>query len=103
VVIDLSTLLDRIDAALGADLDVDAIEHTLTDGYAYALELEAERLRLERRIGDVARGISQADAADRATELSELSDRLARADGDLLELRGHLTTLRQHADSVRAA
>ena len=28
---------------------------------------------------------------------------LERADGDLTELRRHLTTLRRHADSVRAA
>jgi hypothetical protein len=103
VVVDLSTLLDQIEAALGTDHDVDAIERTLTDGYAYALELEAERLRLERRIGDVARAIHAADAADRATELSGLSDRLARADGDLRDLRGHLATLRHHAESVRAA
>ena len=34
---------------------LDAIESTLTDGYAEALALEAERTRIERRLGEVAR------------------------------------------------
>ena len=41
---------------------IDAIESTLTDGYAEALALEAERSRIERRLGEVARDVG--DAAD---------------------------------------
>jgi hypothetical protein len=33
------------------------LEETLTDGYAEALALEAERSRIERRIGEVARTV----------------------------------------------
>jgi hypothetical protein len=103
VVVDLTALLDQIEAALADEGDVDAIERTLTDGYAYALELEAERWRAERKIGEVARLIGGADTADHAAELSTLSQRLARVDRDLAQLRDHLATQRRHADSVRAA
>src|SRR5690348_3794528 len=103
VVIDLTALLEQIGTALGDAGDVDAIERTLTDGYAYALELEAERWRTERKIGEVARAIGGGDPAEHAAELSTLSQRLARVDRDLAELRGHLATLRRHADDVRAA
>jgi hypothetical protein len=103
VVVDLSSLLAQIEAVYGSDLDVESIERTLTDGYAYALELEAERWRLERKIGEVARLITGDSTVDRASEIATLSQRLSRADGDLTELRRRLTTLRRHADSVRAA
>ena len=43
---------------------IDAIEHTLTAGYARALALEAERWRLERRIARVA---AQSSAGSRRT------------------------------------
>ena len=47
----MTDLLDRISALLGDSTgDLDTIEHTLTDGYARALALEAERWRLERRV-----------------------------------------------------
>jgi hypothetical protein len=108
MVLDLTGLLEQIDAVLeetspSDDPDVDRIEHTLTDGYARALQIEGERWRLERKIGEVARMIAGGDAADRAEELSELAQRLASANGDLRTLRSRLLELRQHADAVRAA
>ena len=40
----------------GADApSLDTIEATLTNGYAAKLALEAERWRIERRLGEVAR------------------------------------------------
>jgi hypothetical protein len=105
---DLSHLLEQIDAVLAqtspsANADVGRIERTLTDGYAGALQLEAERWRLERRIGEVARMIGSGDTAGRAAELAQLSQLLATADGDLGVLRSRLADLRQHAEAVRAA
>ena len=102
----MSELLARIDAVLtdrGGDADVDSVERTLTDGYAWALELEAERWRIERKIGAVDRSIGDDDALDQAAELSSLSARLSTADGELVTLRARLATLRRHADSLRAA
>jgi hypothetical protein len=106
VVVDLTELLARIDAVLAeraADSDVDSIERTLTDGYAQALELEAERWRIERKIGEVARLIGVGDTTQHAAELSELSQRLADSDRELQVLRGRLARLRRHANSARAA
>src|SRR3954452_18432787 len=65
------------------------VEDTLTEGYAKALALEAERLRLERRVGEVARMIN----GDHADELRKLGTRLRRADGEIEQLRSLLGTL----------
>jgi hypothetical protein len=107
MVTDLTTVLDAIERVLRergeGEAAVARIEETLTDGYARALELEAERWRLERKIADVARTLTGANAATGAHELAALSQRLAAADRDLKRLRGRLAELRQHADAVRAA
>jgi hypothetical protein len=108
MVLDLSGLLEQIDAMLDQTSpsngpQIDRIERTLTDGYAQALQIEGERWRLERKIGEVARLIAGGDAADRAEELAALSQRLAAANGDLRTLRSRLAELRQHAEAVRAA
>src|SRR5918999_2303502 len=69
------------------------LEHTLTDGYAQALGLEAERLRIERRIGEMAHRL---DGPDDVAELQELALRLRQADDELANLRDVLVTLQQH-------
>jgi hypothetical protein len=103
---DLSALLQRIRNQLdvrGADPAkplLTEMEHTLTDGYARALELEAERLRIERRIGELAHRLDDADEVD---ELRDLALRLRQADEELAGLRGMLATLQQHVDDARAA
>src|SRR5881628_1191083 len=81
---------------------IDAIEHTLTAGYARALALEAERWRLERRIAEVAATLGGKSPGDEHTELTQLGQRLSAADGDLTNLRGLLSSLRSRADKVRA-
>jgi hypothetical protein len=106
--LDLAKLLEQIDAVLAqtspsANADVTRIENTLTDGYARALQLEAERWRLERKIAEVARLIGSGDTERRAAELSRLSQLLSSTDGDLGVLRSRLADLRQHAEAVRAA
>ena len=78
------------------------IENTLTAGYARALALEAERLRLERRIASVAAELAE-DAQDRRTaELASLARRATVAGEDLSELRGLLSSLRDRASELRA-
>src|SRR3712207_3528108 len=71
---------------------LDRIETTLTDGYAAALQLEAERMRLEKRIGELAATSGDGDVDPH--ELSLLASRLADADGSLTRLRELLRTLR---------
>ena len=75
------------------------VEETLTQGYAEALALEAERLRLERRLGEVARSAT----ADHTAELRSLGSRLNSADGELVRLRAMLGTLHDRARNLRAA
>src|SRR5947209_4090342 len=73
----MADLLDKIKALMRAsDRDLEQIESTLTDGYAHALSLEAERWRLEKRISAVALGIRSGDTAELAVELSTLAERL---------------------------
>jgi ABC-type phosphate transport system auxiliary subunit len=82
---------------------LDHIEHTLTDGYARALALEAERWRIERRIADVAARLGEEVTDEDAAELARLGQSLSQADGDLNKLRTLLVALRTRADEVRAA
>jgi ABC-type phosphate transport system auxiliary subunit len=78
-----------------------AIESTLTDGYAEALALEAERLRIERRLGEVARDAGDVSAHSVAAELAELTERLDSADGELTRLRALLRNLQTRRRLLR--
>jgi hypothetical protein len=100
---DLHVLFGRIRALLDeplSDSGLGELEHTLTDGYARALVLEAERSRTERAIAELAHGI---DDPIRINELRELSERRASADADLTRLRALLELLRQRVAELRAA
>lgn len=103
----MTALFDKIDALLAepgrGEPALAEIEHTLTDGYARALALEAERWRLERRIGEVAARLAEGDRERRTQELANLAERISRADGDLTVLRGRLTILKRAAHEVRTA
>jgi hypothetical protein len=77
------------------------IEHTLTTGYALALALEAERTRIERRLGQVATTVSEEGAT--TEEIASLGRRLSDADGELSNLRMLLESLRMRASDARLA
>jgi hypothetical protein len=98
---EIRTLLD---APAGGDdaPSLGDIEDTLTAGYASALALEAERMRLERRITEVAASLGNDSNAGRHSELAELGQQLSAANGDLTQLRDLLSSLRSRADKVRA-
>ena len=97
---EIRTLLDA--PASGADApSLDAIEDTLTSGYARALALEAERRQLERKIAEVAAELG-GGSGDRSSELATLGRRLADADGDIAHLRELLASLRTRASELRA-
>ena len=76
------------------------LEHTLTDGYAEALRLEGERLRLARRIGELAHGV---DGREQANELRDLAERLRGVDENLSSLRELLQLLQRRVEAARAA
>jgi hypothetical protein len=103
---DLMALFDDINELLsapssGAEAPALAhVEHTLTTGYARALALEAERWRLERRLGELA---AASDDGPCALERADLADRLAEAARELAQLRNVLEPLRSRASALRVA
>jgi predicted nucleic acid-binding Zn-ribbon protein len=97
------SLLGRIDAVLrapGTDSDVDELERLLTDGYAEALAIEAETLRLDKRLASAARELGDG-SADKAHELTTLAHELDERNGELAALRHLLAELRTHTESLR--
>lgn len=88
------TFQHRISASLSepeAGADADAL---LTEGYARALKLDAERLQLERRITTLA---ARADDRDAAQELRKAWLRHRTLIAELRELRHLLRRLRDSA------
>jgi hypothetical protein len=82
-------------------LPVARLEHVLTSGYAHALALEGERLRLERRLGDAARRL--AEGSEAREEVSALVASISSAEDDLIHLRALLEPLRDRARAARRA
>jgi ABC-type phosphate transport system auxiliary subunit len=89
-------LLHQINSLVDASSpDAGQVERTLTDGYAHALSLEAEKWRLEKRRAEVADGIQRGDTAEKAAELAAIAKRLDGAADDLVRLRALLARLRR--------
>lgn len=96
---EITALLRMPEEGVGAP-SLDTIESTLTDGYAEALALEAERSRIERRLGEVAR---DADGEGNLREFARLSESLEAADGELEGLRSLLRNLQARRRVARSA
>jgi hypothetical protein len=86
---EIRSLLDRPAASAGPARA--RVERTLTDGYAQALQLDGERLRVERRLRELVRAGVTGPEADGTV------DELAQVDAELTRLRDLLSTLRTHA------
>jgi hypothetical protein len=92
-------LLDRIQALIdscaeGAGLPRNEVEPTLTEGYARALALDAECLRLENRINRLTRDVADGREVPTA-KLSGLLDRLHDTEAESADLRALLAPLRE--------
>ena len=104
----IPALLEQIDELLAStsseEPDVLAhIERTLTDGYAHALSLEAKRLRLQRRMSELAGELHEGNQELKARELGQLSRQLTQNGEELDRLRGTLSQLRERATAVRSS
>jgi hypothetical protein len=99
---EIAELLRMPEKGAGAP-SLDAIESTLTDGYAAKLALEAERSRIERRLSEVVRDAGEVSAHSVVAELADLSQRLDTADGELALLRSLLRKLQGVRRRRRAA
>jgi hypothetical protein len=102
---DLRPLIDRIRALLDARAAdpggvLTDVEHTLTDGYALALGLEGECLRIKRRMADLARTVERPEDAG---ELRRLAARLTGTEAELSELRALLAELCRRRPSRSAS
>ena len=86
--------LDRVHR--GAVQIADELEYVLTEGYAYALSLEAEPQRIEKRIADL---VIAGDAP--SEELSVLARRKLDIDKELSYLRDLLAELQVHCDELK--
>lgn len=99
---EIEELLRMPETGAGAP-SLDTIEATLTDGYAAKLELEAERSRIERRLGEVVRDAGEVSAHSMAAELAELCERMETTDRELARLRSLLRKLQGVRRRRRAA
>jgi hypothetical protein len=100
----MNEILEQINALISAPArDLEAIERTLTDGYAQALSIEAEKWRLEKRINEVAQTLQRGDTTKKAREIATLANRVESSIGTLATLRAHLADLRRHAEVVRVS
>ena len=104
---DHDDLLSQIHALIATPTgDASALarmEDTLTVGYAAALALEAERWRLERRIGEVASELAYDGRADVADDLAALARQMSDTDVEVVRLRAALASLRERASEARSA
>lgn len=102
-------MLQRIEELLDAPASgaaaptLASMEATLTEGYAEALALEAERSRIERRIGEVAGRVDERAAGHVTDEIVALARRLTHAEGELGNLRALLRRLNARTRAQRRA
>jgi hypothetical protein len=96
VLADIETL-----AAMSAPA-LERVERALADGYACALEIEAERLRLQRGLEQRARALLGSSTPE-VEAVAGMAEGIARADGDLADLRAALAGLAMLARRLRAA
>ena len=82
---------------------LDRVDMTLTDGYAHALQLEAERWRIERRIAEVVAALPAEADEEHEPELVALAERLTSANEDIDALRALLTSLHERRSALRDA
>jgi hypothetical protein len=96
---DQPPLIDRVHALLDWSSQdprgpkIEELEHTLTDGYAAALALEGECLRIGRQIVEL-----RVDGE----ESTRLRSRLRETEEELSQLRDLLAVLRRRTDAARA-
>ena len=91
----LRITLERADG--GRVKIADEIEYVLTEGYAYALNLELRPQRIEKRIVQlVTSGETDSD------ELRKLAREKLDTDRELVSLRETLARLQEHCDTLKA-
>jgi hypothetical protein len=99
-----NTLISRIEALLctpSADDSADVRAHmemTLTEGYARALALEADSLRIQRRIDAITTAMGEGRGEPQTKKLAKLARRLAVSEEELAGLRETLAALKERME-----
>ena len=102
-------LIDDIRALLAAPSPDDSrpflerLDATLTEGYAEALQLEAERWRIEQEIAEIIAGLGGKTDKRKTSELAELARRRTVTDEHIVSLRTLLALLRDRRAALRDA
>ena len=81
---------------------IEDAERVLTDGYAWVLRAEGERLRLRSSLEQRARSLELA-GRDEVVEIAALAQGIARADGEIAQLRAALAELAARLSRLRIA
>ena len=81
---------------------LERVERTLADGYACALGIEAQRLRLQRELEGTAVALTERQGA-KVEEVAGLAQGIAQASEELAELRAALVELAKMARSLRTS
>ena len=81
---------------------IEDAERVLTDGYAWVLRAEGERLRLRSSLEQRARSLEQA-GRDEVVEIAALAQGIARSDGEIAQLRAALAELAARLSRLRIA
>jgi 2C-methyl-D-erythritol 2,4-cyclodiphosphate synthase len=82
---------------------LESVERTLADGYACALAIEAQRLRLQRQLEEAAGALGESSGTQVISVVAGLAQGVAQADVELAELRTALAGLADKARAMRAA
>ena len=82
---------------------LEQVERTLADGYACALAIEAERLRLQEKLEERAVTLAESPGSRRVAEVAGLAQGVRRAADELAELRAALAGLSEKARRLRVA
>ena len=98
LVAQIGALFARAHAIRGEPPAWPEIEEVLTDGYALALDLEAERWRIERRMTEL---VSAPPGRDGKTEARALRTRHVALEGDIRWLRSLLEELQEYGSRFR--
>jgi paraquat-inducible protein B len=102
VIDDIRSLLATPNSAAPTSF-LELVDETLTEGYAHALQLEAERWRIEQRIAELVATLPSETSQVDAAELAELSEHLTSANESIAGIRALLDSLRERRSELRNA
>jgi hypothetical protein len=101
---DSAAVLDKVRRLRDAPAPpIEDAERVLTEGYAYVLRAEGERLRLRSTLEQRATTLEPTSGGDDVVEVAALAQRIAHTDGEIEQLRAALGELAARLSRLRIA